>query len=415
MKNVFYHLQLGIALMLSTGLSAESLSLKWSELPPLPPSPGQTLQAGLAGPYAGVHNDALLVAGGANFPGKPPWAGGIKSWWADILVFTKRAGGGYEWITDVKFKLPRAMGYGVSFNTPEGVVCVGGADNDLCYRDVFMLSWNPQKRAIATVALPALPKPLGFMGGAMIGSTIYVAGGQLMVKDPKFAPCLWALDLSKRGTTGFGWEELPAFPGPGRIIPVVAAQSDGTNDCLYVFSGRLPKAGAAAELLTDGYAYNPVTKTWKVLANPTGAMNAGPTGACVMGATAAVEGSEEILLMGGDRGKLFSVLEAHDLKVVALKEQLAMPGAESVSLQKQIDAELQAKIEIYESHPGFVREILAYNTRTDSWRVVGQMPTSSPVTTLAIKWGDAWIIPTGEEKPGIRTTRVHRLVVKQAK
>ena len=40
--------------------------LQWSELPELPD------QLGVAGPFAGVHNDALIVAGGANFP-KPVW------------------------------------------------------------------------------------------------------------------------------------------------------------------------------------------------------------------------------------------------------------------------------------------------------------------------------------------------------
>ena len=40
--------------------------LSWSELPSLPDP------LGVAGPFAGVHNDALIVAGGANFP-RPVW------------------------------------------------------------------------------------------------------------------------------------------------------------------------------------------------------------------------------------------------------------------------------------------------------------------------------------------------------
>ncbi|WP_438481340.1 kelch repeat-containing protein [Oleiharenicola lentus] len=391
----------------SVSCAGEKWRLTWRELPALPPAPGQTKQAGLAGPYVGVHHDALLVAGGANFPVNPPWANGVKAWWDDILVLTKKSAGGYEWITDARFKLPRAMGYGMSFNTPEGVVCVGGADNDRCYADVFALAWNPATRTVTTTTLPSLPKPLSFMSGAMIGSTIYVAGGQLTVKDAQFANSFYALDLSKRGTAAFAWEELPAWPGPARILPIAAAQSNGKNTCFYLFSGRLPKAGGAAALLGDGYVYDPATKKWKTLSPP-------PGNACLMGATAIVEGSDEILLLGGDRGKLFGVLEAHDLKIAALRRELTAPGANQAALQKQIDTELQAKIKIYESHPGFSAEILAYHPRTDSWRVVGQMPTSSPVTTLSTKWGDAWIIPTGEEKPGIRTTRIHHVIAKPA-
>ena len=56
--------------------SANVMSISWEELPPLPPSAGQSKQPGVAGPFAGVHRDALIVAGGANFPDKMPWEGG---------------------------------------------------------------------------------------------------------------------------------------------------------------------------------------------------------------------------------------------------------------------------------------------------------------------------------------------------
>ena len=36
--------------------------LSWSELPPLPDTPG------LGGPFVGTHGGVLIVAGGANFP-----------------------------------------------------------------------------------------------------------------------------------------------------------------------------------------------------------------------------------------------------------------------------------------------------------------------------------------------------------
>ena len=54
-------------------------SLRWSTLAPLPD------EKGVAGAFAGVsgrdpESAALIVAGGANFPGQPPWAGGTKAW-----------------------------------------------------------------------------------------------------------------------------------------------------------------------------------------------------------------------------------------------------------------------------------------------------------------------------------------------
>ena len=50
-----------LILVLSQQISVGSTSLSWSELPQFPNS------VGVAGPFVGVHNDALIVAGGANF------------------------------------------------------------------------------------------------------------------------------------------------------------------------------------------------------------------------------------------------------------------------------------------------------------------------------------------------------------
>ena len=59
--------------------------LKWEELPPLPD------KEGFAGMFAGVSNDALLCIGGANFPDKMPWEGGVKKWYDRCLLYTSDA------------------------------------------------------------------------------------------------------------------------------------------------------------------------------------------------------------------------------------------------------------------------------------------------------------------------------------
>src|SRR6185295_12527906 len=92
----------------------------------------------------------------------------------------------------------RKIGYGVSVSTPEGVVCAGGSDAERCYADVFLLSWDPRAREIRRASLPTLPEPLSLMSGALIGSTVYIAGGQHTMKDAVPSSVFWALDLSKR-------------------------------------------------------------------------------------------------------------------------------------------------------------------------------------------------------------------------
>src|SRR5438128_2044870 len=98
-------------------LQAASLTLSWRSLPPLPD------RIGFAAPFAGISGRALLVAGGANFPGAMPWEGGQKLWYDSIYVLPKPDA---EWLAG--FKLPRPLAYGVSVSTPEGVLCAGGAD-----------------------------------------------------------------------------------------------------------------------------------------------------------------------------------------------------------------------------------------------------------------------------------------------
>jgi N-acetylneuraminic acid mutarotase len=84
--------------------SSSQVFLKWNAIAELPPSGDQSESLGVAGPFVGVSNDVLIVAGGANFP-KPYW-GQAKVWHDDIWVLDKSG----EWHSGGK--LPRPIGYG---------------------------------------------------------------------------------------------------------------------------------------------------------------------------------------------------------------------------------------------------------------------------------------------------------------
>ena len=85
--------------------------LAWSQLPALPD------HEGFAAPFAGVSGGALIVAGGANFPGKKPWEGGTKVWYDKVFVLERNTN---QW--RVAGRLPRPLGYGVSVTTSNGVI-----------------------------------------------------------------------------------------------------------------------------------------------------------------------------------------------------------------------------------------------------------------------------------------------------
>ena len=384
--------------------SAATTSLTWDTLPALPPAAGQTEQPGVASPFVGVHQGALIVAGGANFPDKRPWEGGAKVWWDDIWVLENVSGLTAGWVGDKTFKLPRRIAYGISVSLPEGVVCVGGNDAERCYADVFLLSWDVRDRTVQTTPLPSLPEPLTNMAGALVGRTLYVAGGQHVMKGAVPSAVFWALDFSQRDSpTGFKWMKLPSWPGPARVLAVAAAQGPPRREKFFLFSGRLPQPGGATRLLGDAHEYDPLTRAWRTL-SPIGGL-----GVSVMAGTAAPVGSDEVLVFGGDRGDQFLKLEAHDLAIEQLRQKLAgATAAERTAFEREIDNRLEAKRTIYVSHPGFGREVYAYDTRRDAWRVVGQSPFAPQVTTLAVKADGSIVIPSGEIRPGVRTPEVVR-------
>src|SRR5690606_10734108 len=116
---------------------------------------------GFAGCFAGVSHGALLVAGGANFPGKRLWDGGKKVWYDTVFVLDQPAG---KWKT--AGKLPRPLGYGVSVTHGDGVVCIGGSNAEGHYADVFRLEWKNGQ--LVTTTLPPLPKTVANACGAIV-------------------------------------------------------------------------------------------------------------------------------------------------------------------------------------------------------------------------------------------------------
>ncbi len=313
----------------------------WTTLPALP--------GPLSGHFAGTSNGALIVAGGTDFP-ISLFEGGAKEWHGSIYALPK---GAKKWTKEGS--LPHPLAYGGSVSTDEGLVCIGGGDADRHYCDVFRLTWT-DGRAERT-DLPALPGPTAFCGAALLGETIYLVGGQDNPAATEGTMMVYALDLSAERPA---WVNIEPLPGPGRILPVVAAQ-DGA---LYVFGGASlhpgPDGKAARTYLKDGYCYRP-GKGWKQVADPPQPVTAAPSIAY---------GPSHILVFGGDDGSL----------------------AERVR-------------ELKDKHPGFSRKVLAYHTITDTWAHLGTLPKGL-VTTNAVAWEGGIAIPGGEDRPGHRSAEI---------
>jgi len=238
--------------------------LNWSQLAELPPIKGQTIQPGLAGAFCGIHNDALIVAGGANFP-RPVWES-KKVWHDDIYVLVKESGDSapgdesYRWVTG--FKLEKPIAYGASVSSRYGVVCIGGIDSEQTYSQVFLLQWDTERKEITRTSLPSLPDTCAYSSAAIIADAIYVVGGTASMGLETAKRNFWSLDMSRLNDPGsFKWKQVLPWPGPSRAFAITVAQHNGTTDCLYVISGRRMNADAGGnpqvEFLTDVYEFTP--------------------------------------------------------------------------------------------------------------------------------------------------------------
>ena len=57
------------------------------------------------------------------------------------------------------------------------------------------------------------------------------------------------------------------------------------------------------------------------------------------------------------------------------------------------------------AHPGFPKDVLAYDTRADKWTRLGDSPLSR-ATAPVVEWRGLAVIPNGETRPGVRTPEV---------
>lgn len=331
---------------LTASAAPHDLALNWSKLHPLPDANG------FGGPFAGVSGGALLVAGGANFPKAPPWEGGQKVWYDLVFVLPKPDG---EWLTG--FKLPRPAGYGVSVTTTRGVLCAGGGDAKENFRDTFLLRWDGSQ--VQLQSLPPLPQPLANSCGALVGDTVYLAGGIAKPDATTAMKNFWALDLTAAEPH---WRELAPWPGPARMLAV-----SGAHDGAFYLFGGAELAGDAQgkpirRWLKDAYRYQP-GQGWRRLADLPRAAVAAPSPAI------AFEG--QLLIVSGDDGALVN-------------------------------------FEPKSAHPGFPKDILAYEPRAGTWRRAGDSPLSR-ATAPVVEWQGRAVIPNGEVRPGRRTPEVWQL------
>ncbi len=339
--------------------------ITWGETAPLPPASGEEIQYGVAGAYTGISRGRMIVAGGANFGDLTPWRGGVK---------------------EPSVRLQKPVAYGASVSYHDRVICIGGEDAGGPVRDVFSMEWTG--RDVRIGPLSSLPQPITSAGAALIGSTVYLAGG--MGKEGALNTFFCA-DLTSDPVQ---WKALPSLPVP-LSHAVVAAQTDGQETCIYVIGGR-NKPGIKSTFLSTIWKFSPSKQQWEMAGNITGS-DGKPLG--LAAGTGASVGDQFILLFGGDPGIVFNRVEEY---LDAITQATDPYKEQSLT---------ESKNQEQENHPGFLRDVLAFNTRTGKVIKVSEIPGPAQVTTQTAVSGHTIYIPSGEIRPGIRTPIVRTAVI----
>lgn len=334
---------------------------------------------GLAGVFAGVHQNTLFIAGGTAFPEGKPWDGGQKVYSDAILIYQRTANGTLRQLpTDIR--LPKGVGEGASVTTPQGLICLGGQTANGLSADVFQISYT--SGAVQVSRLPSLPEPIKFASAAAIGSKVYVAGGETQTgATGRFL----ALDLSIPST---GWLELPPLPIPV-YGPMMATQMDGEEISVFLFGGRARMPGAeTTAFFSHVFRYSPSKGQWEQLRDI--AIN-GKQIRIAMGNAYPV-GASHIVLEGGDTGLQFNQVE------------LAMNRISSGDLSAVAERD-----SLWINHPGFNPNLYVYNTITDTWFADDSGDLTPTAVASGVNWDNHLISIGGEIRPATRTGEIREI------
>ncbi len=340
---------------------------------------------GVSGHFAGISGNALIVAGGCNFPDTPAAKGGSKVFYNNIFVLENPLSEKSEW--KCSGTLPAPSAYGVSLTTPEGVICIGGTDGHESAASVLLLCYKNGETEVKT--LTPLPMPLDNMAGAYGDGYIYIAGGQSNGESSCATFRIKLTDLIHMKD----WERLPDFPGRARIQPSAAVQNNSNGYCFYLIGGFSPIAdNNRCFIHSDGLVFYPKENRWETTSEIT--PNAFGSNAAI-GSVAAIVGNSHIVCVGGVNRSIFE----NAINRPFVKKELN----DNDSLLKTLNAEDAA----YLNHPAswyrFNNELLIYNTITDTWAYTTQDSCFAKAGATLVAYENHLLLVGGESKPGIRS------------
>jgi N-acetylneuraminic acid mutarotase len=272
-------------------------------------------------------------------------------------------------MADSSVRLPSKVGYAAVAQLNDGIFYAGGENEKGPLTNVYLIQKN-SKNGLVIISWPDLPEALTNAVAVATSNAVYVLGGATKngVSDK-----VWAIYLNDINA---GWKYVSTMPQPTSFAAAVFAQGQ-----VYIMGGRKKGTDGISEIYNQTFAWNIANNTWSKKA---------PLPYVVSAATA-VALPDKILFIGGDKGVVF-----HEVEMLASK----IAATSDLSVKNNLT---EIKNKLQQTHPGFSKDILAYNLTTNTWRSFAQLTVAAPVTTYAFIFNHKIILPAGEVKPGVRT------------
>ncbi len=331
---------------------------------------------GVAGPVTGTHGDYLIVAGGANFPGKMPWDGGDKVYHDSGAVYAlSREDMPRKFLS---FRMSMRLAYAASVSTPMGVVFAGGEDADGPSAKVRRLRFDIGTGGVLEESLPDLPYEV--TNGSMVAheNVLYFLGGEnkMLVYNH-----LLYMDMAGDAPC---WSFLDTLPNA--VSNAFAGIIKKDNDIeLFVLGGRQKSLQGESRIFRDAYRYSLSERRWRACA---------PFPTSIAAGTIVDIEKPGILVIGGDIGEMYRKTE----NLIRRIEEAHDPQIKDILREERRIVQM--------GHPGFTNKVWLYNPYSDSWNSLGQVPFETPVTATAVFAKGRIYIPSGEIRPGVRSNKV---------
>ena len=332
----------------------------------LPAQTGMDKNIGTAGLlYGSLANKYIVVGGGANFPEESVLNGGDKKTYSDVYMLEDK-NGVLEVIEHIN--LENEIGYGASVTTEDGIYYIGGSSNPEADDDILFITLKDNKLNVEKIGDLSFTLQNGV--AVYKDNKLYIITGK---QGGKGSNKVYEYDLASKES-----KELAPVPNEESRTQAVAQLLNGN---IYVFSGGDSIA------YTDGYKYNFDNNTWEQVSD----VELNNEGISLLGAVSVKLNETEMLVIGGFNKAIYdnAVYNLGTLQGTALAGfRQGYFGADP-----------------YEFN--WNSNILIYNSESDTWKTIGEVPFDAPCGEGLILIGNKIYSINGEIKPGIRTDKMY--------